>query len=341
MSRRQTDYRQSIYTPAETTRLGLQEVERAEENKHRTVRINIPALSTYFKPLLPGEICAVLAQQHNFKSGQISSWEYQLARQLYSEGRRDEVIIHVDIETVIEHQAAQIYSYMTGIPAANIMRGEIEEWRELKVAVSKAGAIPIYRIGASLGRDGVDFDDLYLSNVLRAIEHIQGGDPNNRLLDREVTIAAVFLDYLQAFPIDPDVSRESIRNQRRLQVREDVYRIRSAARRFMCPIIVGVQARQELRYHLGDNMLVPGAYDAEETSSIAQRFDRVLSFWMPKTTHSLGSTLKHGDTRFTVTDNFIWCRVCKQRGGMPSGSCFPLAIDYDTGNMSLATDLVD
>jgi hypothetical protein len=330
------DYKTAIYTPAETTRLGLQEVERAEENKHRTVKINIPAMQSYFKEMLPGEICAILAQQHNFKSGQISSWEYSLARQLFKEGRKDEIIVHVDVETVIEHQAAQIYSYMTGIPAAAIMRGQVNEWKELKVAVSKAGAIPIYRIGASLGRDGIGFEDLYLSNVFSAIKYIQGHDQNNRLLDREVTIAAIFLDYLQAFPIDPQVSREAIRNQRRLQVREDVYRIRNAAREFMCPIICGVQARQELRYHLGINMMLPGAYDAEETSSIAQRFDRVISFWMPKTTHSIGSELKHGDLRFRVTEDLIWSRVCKQRGGMPSGACYPLIVDYDTGRMTLA-----
>jgi hypothetical protein len=101
-----------------------------------------------------------------------------------------------------------------------------------------------------------------------------------------------------------------------------------------CPIVVGVQAKQSLNGHTGANMLIPGVYDGEETSSIAQRFDRVISLWMPKTTHTVGDTLNHKGLSFEVTEGLIWIKVNKQRGGLPAGRSWRCEIDYTTNTIS-------
>src|SRR3990172_2302508 len=107
--------------------------------------------------------------------------------------------------------------------------------------------------------------------------------------------------------------------QRRLQVRSDIYRLRQAAAYFNAPVIVAVQAKQHLEGAPSKKFYLPGVFDGEESSSIAQRCDRVISMWMPKMTHSLGEVIDYKNTEFTVRENLLWVKICKQRGRLPAG----------------------
>jgi hypothetical protein len=102
---------------------------------------------------------------------------------------------------------------------------------------------------------------------------------------------------------------------------------------FECPVIVGIQAKQHLSGNAGQNMMLPGVYDGEETSSIGQRFDRLLSLWMPKMTHTVGDWLEHGNIRFEVDEETLWMKVLKQRGGLPSGRAWRCRIDFNQGTV--------
>jgi len=139
------------------------------------------------------------------------------------------------------------------------------------------------------------------------------------------------LDYLQALPIDPEVKKASREQQRRLQVAEDVFRLRAMTTHLGCPIIVGVQAKQDLS---GNNQpyMIPGMYDGMETSAIATRFDRILSLWLPKTSYLIGSTPANRDGSVSVgpiRENQSFLKVVKQRGGLPSGRVWEHKVDYD------------
>jgi hypothetical protein len=196
-------------------------------------------------------------------------------------------------------------------------------------AALKLAAVPIFRIAAGSADEDEALPDLHLSNIYRAIRHMVSGD----LLGRPLKPACIFIDYLQALPLDPEVKTAKINEQRRLQVRQDVYRIRQMTRFTDCPIVVGVQAKQEMKGHSGANMMIPGTYDGEETSSIAQRFDRMISMWMPKTTHTPGEYIQHKGTEFEVTEDLIWIKVNKQRGGLPAGKTWKCQIDYATNTI--------
>jgi len=81
--------------------------------------------------------------------------------------------------------------------------------------------------------------------------------------------------------------------------------------------------------------MLPGVYDGEETSSIAQRLDRVISLWMPKQTHPVGFTINIGDgSYFKVDENQLWVKVCKQRGGLPAGKTWRCIIDFKTNTIA-------
>jgi len=239
------------------------------------------------------------------------------------EGREDEVIVHISTEEGIEEQAYVELARESREPIGKIARGEIVDWGKLEQAALRIGNIPIYRIGDSIAR-AEDMPLLYLSNMIKALDYLV-----NNLMGRQLKIALLAFDYLQAFPIDPEIRTAGRDVQRRLQVRDDFYRIRMAAARYECPAVVAVQAKQNLEGAEGPNMLLPGQYDGEESSSIAQRSDRIITLWLPKQTHQIGQQLVHKETDFWVDEDLLWLKVAKQRGSLKAGKRFKMRIDYN------------
>lgn len=321
-----------IFTPPQVANLTKESVAHARANSHRMINFPIPEVRDYIAPLLPGEIFGVIAQTSNYKSGLIHFWEKSAAAEL-ERSARDEVIIHVSTEESVEEQGNLYISAEMGVDAGELSRGLNVDWDRLEAAAIKIGTITIYRVGQSLMRPG-HWDDLHLTNIFKSIDHLSSG----KLLGRKVRIGAIFIDYLQALPIDPQVGKEKMMQQRRLQVRQDVYRGRQMAQYFNCPVIFGIQAKQVLTGHLGPNMLLPGIYDGEETSSIAQRFDRLWSQWLPKMTHSVGEVLEHKDNVFRVDENLMWGKCLKQRGRLPSGKSWKLRINYLKNDIKVSAE---
>lgn len=323
----------AIYTPIEAAKYGKAQIEFIKRNQHRALHFFIPGIDRYFAPVLPGQAVAVIAQTSNYKTGFMYAWEEFAARQLESEGR-DEIIIHVSVEETIEEQAYLLLGIETGEDAGELARGEVQDWGRLEAAAIKIGTIPIYRIGDSLAR-AEEFQNLYLTNIFKAIKHLR-----DVILEEKKQIAAIFFDYLQAFPFDPEIKNvPNIEAQRRLQVREDVYRLRRCATYFNCPIVVNVQAKQILSDAPSKAMYIPGKYDGEESSSIGQRFQRVIGLWMPKMNWPIGSSVEYGDVRYTVDENLLWVKVSKQQGRLPSGRSWACRVNFQLNKILVSTDL--
>jgi replicative DNA helicase len=323
MSKKEFNPLSAVYTPVETSNYGLAAIRNMKEKKTRGARLPIADIRDYFTPILPGQVGAIIAQTSNYKSAFMHFWERKLADQLVEEERFDEAIIHVSVEEPVEDQSFIFMAREVEQDAGELARGEVQDWSRLEEAATKIQGIPIYRIGDSLAR-AEDLPDLYLSNMVRSIKSLVTGE----VTGNPIKPAAIFFDYLQAFPFDPDMRRAAPTDQRRLQVREDIYRLRQAASYFDCPVVVGVQARQHLEGAPSKDFQLPGIYDGEESSSIAQRCDRIITMWMPKQTHPLGTTIKHGDISFDVEENLIWLKVAKQRGGLPAGKSWKCRINF-------------
>jgi replicative DNA helicase len=332
MSEKPFEPQTAIFTPPQVSAAGVAAIERMKSVASRTLSIGIPVIREYFAPMLPGQVCAVIAQTSNYKSGFLHHIEHLMAEQLQLE-KRDEVLAHVSVEEGIEEQAFYEFARESGENPGSMARGEVQDWNRLMQAASRVGTIPIFRIGDSLAR-AEDAPNLYLSNMIRSLRYLQ-----QDLLGKPIKFAALFFDYLQAFPIDPETKSAVHDQQRRLQVRSDIYRLRQAASYFQCPVFVAVQAKQKLDGAAGPNMLIPGIYDGEESSSIAQRCDRVISLWMPKQTHSINSTIEHKGFSFVVKENLLYVKVCKQRGGLPSGRTWRCEIDFLNNSITPDTDV--
>lgn len=318
----------NIYAPNEKSTLGYQQAQKAAEHSQFGIELDIkgtsPEIKDYFAPLLPWEICAVQAQTSNGKTYFTNWWERQIVKQLKKQ-KRDEIIIHVSLEESIEAMAFNDYGRILKQKPADFARGSYKDWDRMLWAKKEIDGIPVWSIGESANTPE-DAPELTLSNIYRSIQELVGG----KITGEPWKPAVVIVDYLQALPIDPEVKTAQKQDQRRLQVMNDVFRLRKMTTALGCPIIVPLQAKQELS---GNNLpyMIPGTYDGMETSAIATRFDRILSLWMPKTTHIVGTraSVKDGSVYVDVKEDQAFLKVNKQRGSLPAGMVWELKIDYN------------
>jgi hypothetical protein len=318
------DPKTAVYTPPEVATYGRQAIQAVKENERRGLGVGISGVRDYFAPVRPGQLAMLFAQTSNYKTGMLHYLETVAARQLEAQGRQNEVIIHISVEENIEEQAFLLLGREMGESAGKLARGQIQDWNLLDRAAIKIGSIPIYRIGESIARAD-DFPNLTISNMIRSIKILQSGE----VTEQPLTIAGLFFDYLQAFPFDEETRKRGMHlDQRRLQVRSDVYRLRQAAAYFNCPVWVAVQAKQKLDGAIGQ-LMIPGLYDGKEASEISERADRIMSQWMPKMSYPLGTEIRHnGQYLFTVEENQLLMKVLKQKPGLPSGKSWLCHIDF-------------
>lgn len=317
----------AVYTPAEASSYAVAAVDRAEKDATRAFPIDL--FDDYVPPFMPGELVIIQAQTSNYKSGFMHYVERVGAKRLQETGRGNEAIIHISVEELIETQMYLHIARESGEDAGQLARGKVQDWTKLRRAALQVGTVPIYRIGASLAR-AEDMPDLYLSNMYRSLRELVSGE----VTGEKIVPAAIFVDYLQAFPIDPEVRQSNLDGQRRLQVRQDIYRCREMAAYFSCPVILAAQSKQHLE---GANppLQIPGVYDIEETSSAAQRADRVLSLWLPKTSYPIGKWVDFGAAGFAIEENMLLIKIGKQRGGMPAGRVYQCRVDYKLNEITV------
>ncbi len=318
-----------IHTPHDKGMAGYNAAKRAIEFGDIGIPLNIQGseVSKYFAPLLPQEVCAVQAQTHNGKTYFTDWWEREAIKYLADKGLEGD-IVHVSLEESLEAMAFSEYGRLLDVLPSTLARGEYKDIGKLEIAMQTIDGSRIWSIADTAGNEDEE-TELTLSNIHRALLAMQEGKITDARKLRLITV-----DYLQALPIDSEVKKTEYKEQRRLQVRADVYRLRNMAKKMFVPILVPLQCKQKLE---GAKLpyLIPGMYDGEETSAIAQRFDRVISLWLPKNDYPIGSAQYSGAQgsqvkEFDVTEDLCYMKVNKQRGGLPSSRVFELKIDFKT-----------
>lgn len=304
-----TDNSRLIVTPAESGTMGVNAVKRLHENRDRLMPVLLPGLDGYFVPPEPGSITMIQAQTHNAKSLFMDLWAQRMVANLRSRGR-DDVIVWVDTETSADYLAMNQVSSLAGMSYLDIIESPGLNMKALMQAAFSVADVPIYTIATRLGRDG---SEVHLSNINHGLEMLRSGqvDGTSR------SIAAIFVDYLQALPLDPVVRKQrDVDSQRRLQVSRDVDTCRVMASRFDCPVVIGVQAKQSPdNTEMYKALRVPGGlYDGQETANIGQRADRILALSVPARSFADGQVIEYRNTSFTVRDNLLFVYVAKQRG---------------------------
>jgi len=293
-------------------------------NSHMALKFPVPELQYYFHPVFPGEQATIQAESHNFKTGFMDFWASYAARTLPA-GKS--IVIKINTEDAIESLVLGELARHDAGNLDDLSEGIIKDADRYLQAETEAGALPIVHIGESLGMDDSNAAQLYLSNVIRLIDYAR-----KEYFAEEMQIAAIFVDYIQALPFDPEVKRASIEQTRRIQVMQDEDRLRRAAKYFKCPVIVAAQSRELPRKENKLNM--PGFYDVQETTYVPQHTDRLYSIALPKMSGRVGELMEYGGVGFTVSENQMWIKCHKQKRYKNTGASFPLVIS-DAGNVGL------
>ena len=314
-----------LHSPKDTSLIGYEAAKKAADNKSLGIELDISGtdIKDYFAPLLPWEICAIMAQTSHGKTYFKDFWLGEIAKQFKKQERK--IIVDVHLEETIEAVAFAEYGTRLGVRPADLARGVYTDWGKMKGVMTELDGVPIWHIGIS-ANDPEDAPPLTLSNIYRAIRALKSGE----ITGEPWSIGLVSVDYLQVLPIDNENAKARRENQRRLQVSSDVNRLRAMTAHLECPILIPLQAKQTLEGN-SPPYFIPGTYDGSETMSIATRFDRIISLWMPSQSHSelIGSQIvgKDGRRVDVLTDN-AWIKIPKQRGGLPSGKSWELQIDF-------------
>jgi len=316
-----------IHSPHEVGMKGYEAAKEAAEYKNLGIDLDIPGtdIKDYFAPLLPWEICAIQGQTSHGKSYFKDWWLGDVVRQ-FKESKRDQIIVDVHLEETIEAVAFAMYGQRLGVRPADLARGAYTDFDKMLGIMTVMDGIPIWHIGVS-SKDTEDTPPLTLTNIYNSIKALKDGGITGAKWDIGITS----IDYLQALPIDKENSKAMRENQRRMQVSADVHRMRAMTASLVCPILVPLQAKQKLEGN-SEPYYIPGTYDGSETMTIATRFDRIISLWLPSQSHPelMNSQIVSKDgRRVDVLPNNAWLKINKQRGGLPSGKSWQLKIDFD------------
>jgi hypothetical protein len=320
-----------IITPAEAGAMGVDFIQRVHDKRDRLMPILLPGeISMYFAPLLPGEMTLVIAQTHNGKSTFMKLWARRMSQHLKANGRGDEAIVWVDTEHPAEYVATGFVSGHARLSYNDVMTTGGLDPKRLIAASNVVADTPLYIIATRLGDDDNDSNEIHLTNIKRSLKMLKDG----KIDGAPRKIAAIFIDFLQALPIDPAVRRTALENQRRTQVSRDLVTIRRMSATLDCPVIVGVQAKQLMAPSPHKDILgLPGIFDGEETSANGQRPDRILSLSVTAQNFPLGEEIKYRNARFMNRRGLLFVRVVKQRavvGDLPAGHVFAFEFQKDT-----------
>ena|SRR3990167_7551809 len=324
------DPKEFIFTPNALATAGVAAVEKMHGLAGASMNLGIPGPQSYFVPSMPGQLNLILAQTHHYKTQMLRLIARNYANQL-KEQQRQELVLFVQVEETIEETAyEQIAMYSDGEEyAGRLARGEYRDWNNVLKASVGILSDPVFYLGESILSNPDEMPPLTVGNMAAAADHIQ-----NRMFDHPMRFAGIFVDYLQAIPFDPAMIKlDPALREKRLQIRHAVYELRRFARKYQCPLWLGVQAKQKLDKPAGEKMRIPTIYDGEESSSIAQRADRIIQLWMPKNDYTIGSKFFHNGIEYQVKENMLFLKVGKQKGGLPSGKAWCMEVDFMNNEM--------
>lgn len=302
----------TVYTPRQVGQYTYDVIAARQDTGKVRPSTGIGTLDTVVHAMLPGELCVVLANTSNYKTGFMSFWARQVAERITPKPASEpaEMVIYVSWETAVEELGAMDFARATGLSGSHIWHDslDLDEMNLLHAASKQRERLPIWIIGHSITRrhKRVPLTIARIGEALDAVESHWQRSP-----------AIIFLDHLQE--IDTAKGED-----RREKVLNNVEGAKQLARDLACPVVLGVQAGRQC---LEREWKLPELGDGQETSRIEQVADKVLALWLPAKTEQPGAVL--ANTGWTVDDHLLVVGVRKQRFG-ESGKALPLHVDFAT-----------
>lgn len=271
-------------------------------------------------PIFPGQTMVLHAASGEGKSS-VSKWLIkEMAKAVTSRFENDKVrhkILSVVLEETIELARANTMSHP--ITFAEIASGKADVKQVLK-AVADSALDPIYYVGPSImggliNPNAAEFNGITPKQLGEIFYQLQ--------TEQNVSVAGVCLDYIQ---IMSDNRNSTDRYPRVTNASMEMLNVSRSTLR--CPVIICAQSSKEVKER-GNK--IPGLYDIQHSSQIAQDADIVWSMWHPAS-EPFGTQIKiMGKEIFPFNDIFI-VSVCKWRNTSLNGKMFILCGGRPFGN---------
>lgn len=303
------DPKDIIYTPAEASTFGLQNLDYIKANKKQGIPIGLARIDKELNPLLPGDLVTVIGRPGNGKTGFMMRWARQRAADLRMI-HPDRLVIYITLEQAIEQLNAFDLAADTGISITKMVRGEFDNDERVLMEQSAMRRIgkPLWFIGHSIQRrkKRPQITVELIAEALAEIERWNGDD--------KFTLDMVFIDYLQRIKLPPKSESKTI------ALDEILNRLKDGALAFGCPFVVGVQAKREVDDR---NPPIPQMEDGQWTSGVEQVSDISFGVVRPrkyrKEGEQFGKVIVEGDNQMVVS-------LLKQKMG-PANINFPVYFD--------------
>lgn len=271
-------------------------------------------------PLPGGHTVLINASTHHGKTQAANLWVDRAVQHFRESGRDDKVIVVIDRENTLEEIGLTLLQRAKVIP--NMAQMLDSGVRQVNVA---AAGMTLARIGNIIyiaPTMGGSYSLINIDMVMDALEEIASGKlfpnlPRNK--QGGVDIAMIVVDYLQSLAQSGEISVETMTKEHQY-IAYVFERIFAAAKRYGAATLVTSQAKQK-----GDLDGLPGLMGAPGTRGVsgskwpAERTERHISLYMPKSDFSLGDFIEYRGASIQVTPGLFVLRNLKQRPNLPSG----------------------
>ena len=182
-----------------------------EENAHLAIKFPVEGLENVLPPVQMGEVAIFGAGSHHGKSLFLKHWVFEAQKHLEKSERRAQIayISHEDTGEMIAQQQVEKY-----------------EGKKLHFEDDL-----FTYIGRSFGMKPEDVAELYMTNIIRAMQFAKDAK-----FAEPMPFAMVAYDFIQKTPPDPERRKMTTDAQRRLQIADDSRRLGDAAVYFSCPL---------------------------------------------------------------------------------------------------------
>jgi hypothetical protein len=263
------------------------------ENKHLAAPFFIEGLENILPRFYPGNLTAIVAKSHHGKSTLMRQAVHQAQRRVENS---EYMVAYISLEDSSETIAAKLAVRHEN--PVHYMAGQM-----------------IY-IGNSFNMSAEDMGELNVGNIIRALEWTLDEFP------KKSGFSAIFIDYIQIVPPDPERRRMVNMEQRRLQIADDVKRLFHAAKQFKCPVFFASQALIKGAKDTHSLMMrIPNAADLKEASDLFEVPDVVISIMQPKHEpgFGIGTRVDDGAWSFVVEPNLMFLKILKWRNAELQG----------------------
>lgn len=266
------------------------------------VPLGIQSLDSVMLPLLPGQICTVLARPGNGKTSFLIRWARWWAQVIKQNPNtyKGQYVALITTEQIVEELNAFMAAAATEINIENMARGKLtdKEWAKLERWSVESSQLPLVIIGQSSERRRarVPLRMDVVSQALQSIEDDFGMKPS-----------FILLDWLQQMKAPKDVPYQS--DSKALAVAENLSICKDIAIMNGCPMAIAAQAARKVDSY---DVQIPQADDGQWTSSLEQDSDTQVSLVRPikyrQDGEMFGDLKVKGDLQLVVT-------VIKQKMG--------------------------